>query len=51
MPSVAFFRLTTPAGRLLRQHVRARFCGELILRAKLMIEAAMCQAGVMIVII
>src|SRR3954447_758943 len=34
-----------PAGRLLRQHLRARFGGELILRAKLMIEAAMRQAG------
>src|SRR3954451_590296 len=34
-----------PAGRLLRQHLRARFGGELILRAELMIEAAMRQAG------
>src|SRR3954447_26741638 len=34
-----------PAGRLPREHLRARFGGELILRAKLMIEAAMCQAG------
>src|SRR5205085_5322965 len=34
-----------PAGRLLRQHLRAAFGGEFILRAKLMIEAAIRQAS------